>query len=109
MTLALPATSEVISGALFVKCNDDKNRLNTVWIGSKGSPVFSPHLRNRAPGRIAVNYMRVCISRTLDRNADNLRQTITDVCEQDPALGATGRDDHELSEARETFGPKMAL
>jgi hypothetical protein len=115
--LALPATSEVVPGALFVKCNDDKYRLNAAWIGSKGSSVFSPHLRNRAPGRVAVNHKRVCISRAFDRkfdrNADKLQQTIMDVGKRDPALQATGRTathSHGQSRSYPPFGmPKISF
>ena len=45
---------------------------------------------SRIYSREFVKCKRV-LDRKVDRNADTLQHTITDVGEQDPALGATGR------------------
>jgi|SRR6266566_2357600 len=62
------------------------------------------------PGRIHSSNFVEChtvLDRNFDRNTDKLQRTITDVSEQDPALGATGRtttDCHGQSMPYPPFG-----
>jgi hypothetical protein len=84
--------------------SDTHNVINTVRMQK-----FPPEACT--PGRVAVNHKRVCISRAfdrkVDRNVDTLQRTFTDVCEQDPAPGATGRtatDSHGQSMPNPPFG-----
>src|SRR5579859_3322234 len=63
-----------------------------------------------APSRIYSRAFVKCkrvLDRKVDRNADRLQQTITDVGEQDPALQATGRtatNSHGQSRPYPPFG-----
>jgi hypothetical protein len=55
--------------------------------------------------RVLSTHVR-CVRTEIDRNADTLQRTITDVGEHDPALGATGR----TAEAVFPFGmPKISF
>lgn len=46
-----------------------------------------------------------CVRTEIDRNADKLQQTITDVGEHDPALGATGRTATNIHGQAMTYPP----
>ena len=58
-------------------------------------------------------YFESVLDRKVDRNADTLQRTITDVCEYDPALQATGRtatNNHEQPMPYPPFGmPKISF
>jgi hypothetical protein len=61
---------------------------------------------------IKVVWCNPTFDRKFDRNADTLQQTITDIGEQDPALGATGRtatDSHGQSMPYPPFGTQQRL